>query len=174
MKSCINTWCVEHPHHKDVIHFLNYNCWVWQYFINNIGTFFVQNEKGKNSKACVQVATGRRELNTLTPFCVEDRAYLVSRAAVVCFSPHRSLQVERDSRSGRGTMGKTAFLRAYRFYHGHLPMTPIMRQTAEKITRMYDSLISMYSLSELHSITLFKDCPASFYMLWTHSFLPCN
>lgn len=38
----------------------------------------------------VHVATGLLELKTLIPFCIEDRAYLVSRAPVVCFSPHRS------------------------------------------------------------------------------------
>lgn len=37
------------------------------------------------------VATGLLELKTLIPFCIEDRAYLVRRAPVVCFSPHRSL-----------------------------------------------------------------------------------
>lgn len=40
----------------------------------------------------IHVATGRLELKTLTPFCIEERAYLVRRAPVVCFSPHRSLK----------------------------------------------------------------------------------
>lgn len=44
----------------------------------------------------VHVATGLLELKTLMPFCIEDRAYLVRRAPVVCFSPHRSLN-EEDS-----------------------------------------------------------------------------
>lgn len=39
----------------------------------------------------LQVATGLLELNTLIPFCIEERANFVSSAPVVCFSPHRSL-----------------------------------------------------------------------------------
>lgn len=41
------------------------------------------------------VATGLLELKTLIPFCIEDRAYLVRRAPVLCFSPHKSLDDEK-------------------------------------------------------------------------------
>ena len=52
------------------------------------------------SEKRLQVATGLLELNTLTPFCMEERAYLVRRAPVVCFSPHRSLDKEREHTQG--------------------------------------------------------------------------
>lgn len=35
------------------------------------------------------------------PFCIEDRAYLVRRAPVVCFSPHRSLNEEKSKEALR-------------------------------------------------------------------------
>lgn len=44
----------------------------------------------------VHVATGLLELKTLIPFCIDDRAYLVKRAPVVCFSPHKSLMMRGE------------------------------------------------------------------------------
>lgn len=43
-------------------------------------------------------------MKTLIPFCIEDRAYLVRSAPVVCFSPHRSLGEEVERYTLQGTM----------------------------------------------------------------------
>lgn len=109
----------------------------------------------------VHVATGLLELKTLIPFCIEDRAYLVRRAPVVCFSPHKSLDDEKRKKHYKYWLAKEITC-AMSTGHICLPLFNIKVKVIDVAISLafikgYDNL-----LKEWHQLYVWRDvlfCP---------------